>query len=123
MFLTKVVDFYSENVEFRNLFFNSSFSLLYYYVEYEVISSLLAKEWIPRAPAIVKSSLSGMDTKMSEVQTHTDGQYSSAAPNRPVGELNRLPHTTSLRLGDFSVFYRVAELVVCEGYTSCGLMI
>ena len=56
--------------------------------------ALRPKEWIPRAPAIVNSSLSGMDTKrMSEVRSDSDGQYASAPPNRRFGVLSGLPHT------------------------------
>ena len=71
--------------------------------------ALRPKEWIPRAPAIVKSSLSVMDTnRMSEVRTDSDGQ---ACPNRRFGELSRLLHTTGLR--DLSVFRWVVKMVVC----------
>ncbi len=51
---------------------------------------------------------------MSEVQSDSDGQYTSAPPNRPVGELSGLPQTTSLHLEDLSVFHWVVELVVKE---------
>jgi hypothetical protein len=66
------------------------------------------------APAVVNSSLSGMDTKrMSEVHSDSDRQYTSAPPNRPAGELSRLPHTYSLHLEDLNVFHCVVKLVVC----------
>ena len=74
---------------------------------------LAAEEWIPRAPAVVNRS-SGMDIKrISEVESDSDGQYTRASPNKPVGKLSRLPHTTSLHLEDLSVFHWVVDLVVC----------
>ena len=42
--------------------------------------------------------------------TQTD---TSALSNRPIGELSRLPHTTSLHLEDFRVLHWVVELAVC----------
>ncbi len=66
--------------------------LLYYYSTMSMrlfnevrFLSVAAKEWIPRAPAVVNSSLSGMDTdKMSKVLSDS--------------ELSRLPYTTSPHL-------------------------
>ena len=72
--------------------------------------ALRLKELIPRAPAIINSSLSGMTTnKMSKVRSDSDGQYTSAPPNRCFGDLSRLPNTTSIHTENFNVF----RTVVC----------
>ena len=61
-----------------------------------------------------------MDTrKTSEVQSDSDGQYTSAPPNRLVGELSGMPHTTSLyRETSVSSMVKLVVCAVKETYKS-----